>query len=138
MIANFTGGEVLNQRGEWGQNLPPRLVVTDGRDGTEKASPNDEESRKNLADTGTKRGGEPSSSQNTKRPKIMAKTCPETGQKENQASIITDPQNSKKKKKSKLPEKILDIFEEIGTEGSGPKLAEALTTIEAQRIKSIS
>ena len=91
-----------------------------------------------MSDTGTKRGGEPSSSQNTKRPRMMAETRPETGQKENQTSIITDPQNSKKKKKSKLPEMILDIFEEIGTEGSGPKLFEALTTIESQRIESIS
>ena len=30
-ISNFGGHKVLNQKGEWGQNLPPRTVVEDGR-----------------------------------------------------------------------------------------------------------
>ena len=36
IIINYKGNEILNQKGEWGQNLPPRLVVEDGRNGQEK------------------------------------------------------------------------------------------------------
>ena len=31
MISKFKGDKVLNQKGEWGQNLPPKIVVEDGR-----------------------------------------------------------------------------------------------------------
>ena len=27
LIANFSGGKLLNGRGDWGQNLPPRLEI---------------------------------------------------------------------------------------------------------------
>ena len=36
LISSYKGDEILNQKGEWGQNLPPRLVVEDGRNGQEK------------------------------------------------------------------------------------------------------
>ena len=29
LIADFTGGTLLNRRGEWGQNLPPKLEIVD-------------------------------------------------------------------------------------------------------------
>ena len=28
-ISSFKGEEILNRKGEWGENLPPRLVVED-------------------------------------------------------------------------------------------------------------
>ena len=32
MISNLNGDKLLNKKGEWGQNLPPVLVVEDQRD----------------------------------------------------------------------------------------------------------
>ena len=34
-IANFKGDLLLNQKGEWGQNLPPKLVIEDHKEGAE-------------------------------------------------------------------------------------------------------
>merc|ERR1711954_421897 len=81
LISNFKGGMILNQKGEWGQNLPPRLVVTDGRDGTERTPPSDEESRKNLADTGTKRGGNPQALRTPKGQELWPKLTRKQGKK---------------------------------------------------------
>merc|ERR1711954_442364 len=68
LISNFKGGMILNQKGDWGQNLPPKLVVTDGRDGSEKLPPVNEGSGER--ETGTKRSNPPEDSK-AKRPKIM-------------------------------------------------------------------
>ena len=35
-ISKYDGHKILNQKGEWGHNLPPRLVVEDGRSRTHK------------------------------------------------------------------------------------------------------
>ena len=43
LISTFEGHEILNRKGEWGENLPPKLVVEDQRDGrgaTENKGPN--------------------------------------------------------------------------------------------------
>ena len=51
LISSFKGDEVLNRKGEWGENLPPKIIIEDQREGAAKG----ESKGPQLEKTGAKR-----------------------------------------------------------------------------------
>ena len=55
-IGNFKGDTLLNRKGEWGNNLPPKLVIEEAVEEKEQHQPGQQQS--NLKKSKVSNGGE--------------------------------------------------------------------------------